>query len=675
MAEVLGVVASGIAVVQAAQSLGKLVVSLSRLWGEVRDVPETIRQILEDLEIAGDLIGVVESEFDEELAAGLQAPVDLSSGGSSVPLTKLQRLTVERCREAHKQLGEIIEDLRADIASSRRRKRLASKAKVVLKKDALNLYERRLHKTLRFLEVALQMYLVSSQKRQPKLIAARVTEALVTGQLKNKELNAPAEAASEDDHNNDYVAISSFPQESKPRKLTVRHRRNYRYATRLLGSLGIEVCEMEERIAGNRMSQSTSYQVRLAPATSLLRRVWDIQISVACSGCKTLFRQYIVVPEWDIRVHETIKMGTWEEFMGLLDERALSPFSTDPLGNTLLHLAMVHRFEFVEPMVRLGFELCLENALGMPTYILLSFFTPSMVNRLTIHRLLLLQNAYEDVATWTSRRVGELMLSHAQIFDWFVANLFPDFYSWPIERRSELLEGYTRRIIIDLEVLGRFFHPDGRLRWDDLGQRIFWEGWQTVFGWLSHLYFLYCFFLGLAEGALGKPMRQTYSHMRRAIRGVILVNEHGDFGAVVTILKRTPTTLASNILFWANHVARKPMCSLPYNAKAYRIQKHKIELWLRHWVEDLQAGGNDIEAYGRAEQLVMLQHLFPQDCPKSLSQGAITFGPSPQDWIVNWEWDPDVGRFVGEFWAWVEDPPLVMPGAWVDDENSDNDEY
>ncbi|KAL2197896.1 hypothetical protein P885DRAFT_76604 [Corynascus similis CBS 632.67] len=160
MAEVLGVVASGIAVVQAAQSLGKLVVSLSRLWGEVRDVPETIQQILEDLEIAGDLVGVVESEFNEKLAAGLQAPVDLSSGGSSVSLTKLQRLTVERCRQAHKQLGDIIEDLRADIASSRRRKRLASKVKVALKKDALNLYERRLHKTLRFLEVALQMHIV-----------------------------------------------------------------------------------------------------------------------------------------------------------------------------------------------------------------------------------------------------------------------------------------------------------------------------------------------------------------------------------------------------------------------------------------------------------------------------------------------------------------------------------
>jgi len=287
------------------------------------------------------------------------------------------------------------------------------------------------------------------------------------------------------------------------------------------------------------------------------------------------------------------------------------------------------------------------------------------------------------------------MLSHTQIFNWFVANLFPDFYSWPIERRSELLKGYTARIKFDLEVLGRLFHPDGCLRRDDLGQRIFWKGRQTVFGWLTHHHFRYCIFLGLDEGVLGETMLQDYSQMRHTIRGVTLVNEHSDLGAVVTILERTPTTLANNIVPWVDLWIIEPMCSLPYNAKAHRVRKHKIELWLRDWVEDLQAGGNDIEAYGRAEQLVALQRLFPRDYSKSLSQGAslgqkipgplrsrseyllknITFGPSPQDWTVNWEWDPDVGRFVGEFWAWVEDPPLVMPGAWVDDENSDNDEY
>jgi hypothetical protein len=155
MAEVLSVVASGIAVTQAAQSLGTIVVSLSRLWREVRDVPETVRQVLEDIEITGDLVGVIEAEFEEAFS---DSPV--SSTTTSTPLTKLQCLTIQRCRQAHKDLGNLVEDLRADIASSRRRKRVIGKAKVVLKKDVLEGYERRLQKALRFLGFAVQMHLV-----------------------------------------------------------------------------------------------------------------------------------------------------------------------------------------------------------------------------------------------------------------------------------------------------------------------------------------------------------------------------------------------------------------------------------------------------------------------------------------------------------------------------------
>jgi hypothetical protein len=151
MAEVLGVVASGIAVTQAAQSLGVIVLSLSRLWREVRDVPETIRQVLEDIEITGHLVGVIEAEFEEALS---------TSAVPSTPLTKLQCLIIQRCRQAHKDLGDLVEDLRADIASSRKRKRLSARVQVVLKKDTLEAYERRLQKALRFLGFAVQMHLV-----------------------------------------------------------------------------------------------------------------------------------------------------------------------------------------------------------------------------------------------------------------------------------------------------------------------------------------------------------------------------------------------------------------------------------------------------------------------------------------------------------------------------------
>ncbi|KAK4103268.1 hypothetical protein N658DRAFT_307088 [Parathielavia hyrcaniae] len=144
MAEVLGVVASGIAVTQAAQSLGGLVISLTRLWKEVRDVPDTIRHILEDLEVCGNLVDVVETELQ------LYEPSAPSNGASSAALTSLHRLAIQRCRQAQKNLGDLFEDLRADIASSRRRKRLAAEIRVVLKRDVLEGYERRLQRPCGF---------------------------------------------------------------------------------------------------------------------------------------------------------------------------------------------------------------------------------------------------------------------------------------------------------------------------------------------------------------------------------------------------------------------------------------------------------------------------------------------------------------------------------------------
>ncbi len=142
MAEVLGVVASGIAVVQGAQVLGQAVLSLSRLWREVRDVPETIRDLLENLELAGEMAAEIETEL-----------LCLSPGS----LSTYQRLVVQRCHQAHKDLGDLVSDLAADIAASRRRKKILARAKVVLKKDILEGYEKRLRRACRLLNCALEL--------------------------------------------------------------------------------------------------------------------------------------------------------------------------------------------------------------------------------------------------------------------------------------------------------------------------------------------------------------------------------------------------------------------------------------------------------------------------------------------------------------------------------------
>ncbi len=144
MAEALGIVASSIAVVQAAQALSQAILSLTRLWGEVRDVPDTIRHLVEDLEVSGQIVAEIETQL-------------LSSAPDS--LSTAQRLVIERCRQAHKDLSDLVDDLGADIALSRRRKKLLARVKVLLKKDDLEKYVKRLQRAQSLLNFAVQLHM------------------------------------------------------------------------------------------------------------------------------------------------------------------------------------------------------------------------------------------------------------------------------------------------------------------------------------------------------------------------------------------------------------------------------------------------------------------------------------------------------------------------------------
>lgn len=180
MAEVLSLVASGVAVAQATHALGKLAVSLTHLWRDVRDVPDTIRSLVEQLEMTSEMVCLVEAELgfppsppSSPITWADSAPApsqqqqqpSLSSlcvpppGGSEKehPLDRLRYRAIERCRHAQRCMQALVDDLAAEIASSRRRRRVLAGVKVVLKKEVLEGYERRLGAALGFLNAAVQM--------------------------------------------------------------------------------------------------------------------------------------------------------------------------------------------------------------------------------------------------------------------------------------------------------------------------------------------------------------------------------------------------------------------------------------------------------------------------------------------------------------------------------------
>ncbi|KAK3393463.1 hypothetical protein B0H63DRAFT_458270 [Podospora didyma] len=146
MAEVLGLVASGIAVSLAADTVGGVVTSLRKLWCEVKDVPETIKDMMENLEGLGLIV------------TGMENELGISSSHPNSAVSNMQSHAIHRCRKAHKDLSGLAQDLSSDIMSSQRRKKLVARTSVVLKKDTLTKYERRLQQDVQLLSLALQIH-------------------------------------------------------------------------------------------------------------------------------------------------------------------------------------------------------------------------------------------------------------------------------------------------------------------------------------------------------------------------------------------------------------------------------------------------------------------------------------------------------------------------------------
>jgi hypothetical protein len=144
MAEVLGVVASGIAVVDAAGNIGSGIIKLRRLWNEVKDVPDTINSLMQHLELLAVVMEEMEAMHQSHTGNATLRPFN-SQG---------MQLSMMRCREAMATLEGLITKLTKHVDSERRSRRAKAKLKVALGKDDLNQCQGRLSDVVQLLQLA-----------------------------------------------------------------------------------------------------------------------------------------------------------------------------------------------------------------------------------------------------------------------------------------------------------------------------------------------------------------------------------------------------------------------------------------------------------------------------------------------------------------------------------------
>ena len=148
MAELVGLVASSLALAEVAVKTGGAVAKLKRLWEEIQDVPKAITNLMKRIEIADSIIWEMENEMKEQ-----------AQTSTMVYNNATVRSSIELCRQAVQDITELADDLHIQINRQKGRggmKRGVAKVKICLKNEVLADHEKRLQNAFTLLCAAQQ---------------------------------------------------------------------------------------------------------------------------------------------------------------------------------------------------------------------------------------------------------------------------------------------------------------------------------------------------------------------------------------------------------------------------------------------------------------------------------------------------------------------------------------
>ena len=146
MAEVVGVVAGGVGIGALAASIAKSVIKIKSFLDDMKDVPDDIGDMMEQLDVLQYLLSDIEDGQSRNPYPSFlldQSPMTRSLSG---------------CKKAADQLKSIVDDLNVDIDTNKKIHRKRASAKVVLDKRKLEKYQKRLERAISLLSLSHQSY-------------------------------------------------------------------------------------------------------------------------------------------------------------------------------------------------------------------------------------------------------------------------------------------------------------------------------------------------------------------------------------------------------------------------------------------------------------------------------------------------------------------------------------
>jgi hypothetical protein len=145
MAEVLGIIASGIAVGQLAGSITSNIVKLKEYWDQVKDVTGEIRQLLLEIDSLNLILSHIEQDQNR-------------AGPSDISQNICFEQSLNLCKQGTEELSGLVSELAVKIDGKKGWRRKAGASKLVLKREEIKKLKRRMKNAIRLLSLAYQCH-------------------------------------------------------------------------------------------------------------------------------------------------------------------------------------------------------------------------------------------------------------------------------------------------------------------------------------------------------------------------------------------------------------------------------------------------------------------------------------------------------------------------------------
>ncbi|KAL6837023.1 hypothetical protein V8C40DRAFT_228975 [Trichoderma camerunense] len=309
-------------VIQTVPRVATLIYQTHKLWQEVKNVPDGIMGLVDQLKALESIFSDIEDQFNED--------------GASASFKNCLELS----KKAHDSLGVLVADMRTQLQANKKMKRKYAAVKILLNKAVLERLEQSLSRCMTFLQLAIQAYQMAMLRKLSSQTTSARFQPQHHAQVQQLLPQPPQTKMPQNQFNDDDSLIV--------------HRSATGVSKKTSGSFAFSLSK-DARFALT-YTDTGAWQAQVQLPSWLSRSMYEFMSRPSIAGWTYSYRVYNIVPN-DSEIMMRIQAGDVVGVQELFSSRRASPFDRSMRNESLLREAAYHQqYEICQLLLNLGLQ-------------------------------------------------------------------------------------------------------------------------------------------------------------------------------------------------------------------------------------------------------------------------------------------------------------------------------